>query len=349
MKGRRHHHRQERRPSHGLHRRSKPLQEHQRAAPVSRLSGGRGNPSLGYALAAAAVLLIAALTFTCLQLLGSRHARPDALHDRTAPFESPSPQLSTATPMPSRGAGSAPASSEVLTQQFAGFLESRSSTDGIAVQPVGTESTPIVLGTWVEGPAWSTVKVPLAIAATRENPATTVSSEAAAAITESDNAAAEALWDSLGEPTTAAKKVEAVLAEVGSAPEVQSQRIRPGFSAFGQTVWSIADQARFAAHLACDPNDGQVLELMGQITASQRWGLGNLSDARFKGGWGPGPTGGYLVRQFGIINTPRGSVAIAMAAQPRSGSFDDGIQQLDAMVGWLNDRLDSLPAGRCAP
>ncbi|TRW81252.1 hypothetical protein FK535_17510 [Mycolicibacterium sp. 018/SC-01/001] len=217
------------------------------------------------------------------------------------------------------------------------------------MQPVGTETTPIFFGTWAEGPAWSTVKIPLAIAATRENPATIVSSEVEAAITESDNAAAEALWESLGEPTTAAKKVKAVLAEAGNAPEVQSQRIRPGFSAFGQTVWSLADQARFAAHLACDPDDGQVLELMGQITASQRWGLGNLSDARFKGGWGPDPTGGYLVRQFGIINAPRGLVAVAMAAQPRSGSFDDGIQQLDAMAGWLSDRLDLLPAGRCAP
>ena len=47
-----------------------------------------------------------------------------------------------------------------------------------------------------------------------------------AAITESDNAAAELIWASLGDPVTAAGKVEAVLRQTGDLTTVQSQKVR---------------------------------------------------------------------------------------------------------------------------
>ena len=40
---------------------------------------------------------------------------------------------------------------------------------------------------------------------------------------------------------------------------------------------------------------------MGQVTGDQRWGLGALPDAKIKGGWGPAPSGRYLVRQIAVV------------------------------------------------
>ena len=73
-----------------------------------------------------------------------------------------------------------------------------------------------------------------------------------AAITESDNAAAESIWEGLGDPVTAARKVEDVLKEAGDSTTVQSQKVRPEFTAFGQTYWPLIDQARFLAFAVCD-------------------------------------------------------------------------------------------------
>ncbi|MDN6553067.1 MAG: hypothetical protein L0L28_09920, partial [Corynebacterium flavescens] len=84
--------------------------------------------------------------------------------------------------------------------------------------------------------AWSTSKVPLAIAAHRARVAdpATISS----AITFSDNQAAEQMWQALGAGEEAAAAVGSVLAEAGNgSTRVQPQVTRPGFSAFGQTQW----------------------------------------------------------------------------------------------------------------
>jgi hypothetical protein len=64
--------------------------------------------------------------------------------------------------------------------------------------------------------------------------------------------------------------------------------------------------------------------LMGNVEGDQRWGLGLLPDSRFKGGWGPSLSGDYLVRQMGLVQTSRGMTAVALAAAPASGLFDDG-------------------------
>jgi hypothetical protein len=74
-----------------------------------------------------------------------------------------------------------------------------------------------------------------------------------------------------------------------------------------------------------------------------------LDNTRFKGGWGPDPSGNYLVRQFGLLTTPNGDVAISLAAQATSGTFDDGTQILNKMAGLITKHLDDLPAGHCAP
>jgi hypothetical protein len=134
---------------------------------------------------------------------------------------------------------------------------------GVAISAVGNGQAPITLGDWQSGPGWSAIKVPLAIAALREEDSPTITDTMTAAITESDNAAAESIWQSLGDPVTAAHKVEAVLRETGDPTIVQSQKVRPEFTAFGPTDWSLTDQARFTSTAVCDSRNAPIFALMG--------------------------------------------------------------------------------------
>jgi hypothetical protein len=231
---------------------------------------------------------------------------------------------------------------------FAELETKLNAVTGIAVGAVGGGQAPMTLGHWQSGPAWSTIKVPLVIAALRAQNPPKVTDAMAAAITESDNAAAESVWASLGDPVTAAHKVDAVLRDSGDPTKVQSQKVRPEFSAFGQTDWPLTEQVRFLSVAVCDSANAPIFALMGRVESDQRWGIGSIGGARFKGGWGPSPAGSYLVRQFGILNTPDGMMAVALAAQPASGTFDDGTIALTEMTKWLTAHLGALPAGECA-
>jgi hypothetical protein len=242
-----------------------------------------------------------------------------------------------------------PTAAVTLAADFAQLETRLQAAVGVAVSPVGNGQAPITLGSWKSGPAWSTIKVPLIIAALREGSPPTVTDAMTAAITESDNAAAESIWASLGDPVTAAHKVEAVLRQTGDLTTVQSQKVLPEFTAFGQTDWSLTDQARFTSVAFCDKANAPVFALMGRVVADQRWGIGSVTDAKFKGGWGPSPPGGYLVRQLGVVPAPNGRIAVALSAQPASGKFDDGTAALNEMATWLTAHLAALPAGRCGP
>lgn len=188
-------------------------------------------------------------------------------------------------------------------------------------------------------PAWSTIKVPLAVAALRTDAelAPTVS----AAIRISDNQAAELLWATAGPDA-----VDEVLAEGQAGILVNRERIRPEFSVFGQTAWSVADQARFAAHLPCIAGAGPVLTDMAAVDPAQSWGLGGLAGARFKGGWGPDLAGMYSVRQFGLVPTGAGETAVAITATPGSGAFGDAQAMATAIAQRLGEVAD-LPAAAC--
>jgi hypothetical protein len=237
-----------------------------------------------------------------------------------------------------------------LAADFAQLAGRLNATVGIAVSAVGVGQNPITLGDWQSGPAWSTIKVPLIIAALGQENPPVITAAMRAAITESDNVAAESIWANLGPPVTAADKVQAVLRQ-NSDPNtiVQSQRVRPPFTAFGQTDWPLKQAARFTASAVCNPANAPVFDLMAQVDPEQSWGIGTIPAARFKGGWGPSPTGDYLVRQIGVLTTDRGMIAVALAAEPGSGKFDDGAADLTAIAGWLSAHLASLPVGHCGP
>lgn len=188
-------------------------------------------------------------------------------------------------------------------------------------------------GWWATGVAWSTIKVPLAVAALRDDPSA-AEPLVAKAITESDNPASEQLWSLLGEPAEAARRVQAVLADCGDpGTVVESRRLRPPYTAFGQTQWSLERQASFAAGL----DHTYVLDLMRNLVPRQRWGLAT-KDVAAKGGWGPGVENGYLVRQFGVIAPGRLGVALAADA----ATFEDGVAALGRLTEWLFGRLGDL-------
>jgi hypothetical protein len=232
-----------------------------------------------------------------------------------------------------------PGNTAALISDFRQLQSSVKAAIGIALAPVDGLGVPLSLGAWRKGSAWSTIKVPLVIAALRDEYPPNITDQMRAAITQSDNAAAEAIWASLGDPLTAAGKVDAVLAETGDLTDVQR----------GQTEWSLTQQVRFLSVAACDSRNTSVLTLMGQIEQDQRWGLGTIPGTRFKGGWGPGPPpeGKYLVRQMGLIITPTGTSAVAIAAEPYSGSLTDRIVALNQIAEWLSDHIVMLPSGRC--
>lgn len=211
-------------------------------------------------------------------------------------------------------------------------------TIGIAIATPG-RTEPYSLGQWSSGVAWSTIKVPLAIAALRHD-RPQARNLVVKAITKSDNRASEQLWSQLGDPTDAARRVQAVVDECGDADTVvESRRLRRGYTAFGQTRWTLDRQARFAARLPHIADAATVLDLMSHLTSAHRWGLAAKGVAA-KGGWGPGARGDYLVRQFGVPPTGSGHVGVALAAEARS--FKAGVDALNAMADWLVDHLSAL-------
>ncbi|GAB4710351.1 hypothetical protein MOKP122_45500 [Mycobacterium avium subsp. hominissuis] len=122
---------------------------------------------------------------------------------------------------------------------------------------------------------------------------------------------------------------------------VESRRLRRGFTAFGQTQWSLQRQARFAAELSTIPDAAEVIDMMQRLSPTQRWGLAAKGLAA-KGGWGPGGRGEYLVRQFGVVPTPTGNWGVALAADTHDGVFETGVDVLDTLTDWLLSRLPSL-------
>lgn len=223
---------------------------------------------------------------------------------------------------------------------------------GVTLIPVGADVGQS-FGSLKAGRAWSTLKVPVSLASQRQN-GVAVADQEAKAIMLSDNDAASGLWGSLGSSRNAVDAVTSVLREGHDlATRVSSELDRPK-SYPGYTNWALVDQARFGAHLPCLSGAEPIVRLMSSVAPNQQWGIAKVGRSQgavtaVKGGWGPvsDKQRGYLVRQLGLITTNRGQVAVAMAAIPRSGSFDDGKAMLDRVGAWLSQNMAALPLGHC--
>lgn len=241
---------------------------------------------------------------------------------------------------------------------------------GVAVRPLD-DGDAVLAGDLQSGSAWSTMKVPVIMARYRLAAASGESdaafdSDVVSAITASDNAAVQALFDQIeaaeGGVVGASGYVQQVLADAGDTDTVVNTVAPPGgFSTFGQTQWTLADGTLFYRALAngcVPPRAGarRVLELMGQIEPGESWGLGqtrfpSVQQVLFKGGWGPAPPAGpYTVRQFGIVETPDAhGFVVGLVAIASDGTFASGIDVLDRLAGAVaastSAALAPMPSG----
>lgn len=207
-------------------------------------------------------------------------------------------------------------------------------------------TTTIEAGRTAPEAAWSTSKVPVLIAANRTGAAD--SQLVSSAITYSDNEAAKAAWAALGEGTAAAQATQSVIAEAGdTATQVQSQVTRPEFTAFGQTMWGVGNQAKFMAGVRCVEGAQPIVDAMGVADPAQAYGLRTLPGALMKGGWGPSLAGGYDVRQMGIVQLDGHDVAVALIASSPDGQYASTQKVLTSMAEALAQAETQWPSPAC--
>jgi hypothetical protein len=251
---------------------------------------------------------------------------------------------------PTAGSAAASGSFEQMAAGLSGEV-------GAVIGPPGSSES-ASFGNLRSGSAWSTSKVPIALRVLEDagGPGGLSSSQAEqmrAALTLSDNEAAAALFADLershGGIDGASTAVGEVLREGGDATTQVSTEGRGEFSSYGQTEWSLANQQHFISSLAAGcvagpESSGYVLDLMGEVS-SDSWGLGSAGlPAKWKGGWGPGVDGGYLVRQMGILYVGDQEAAVALAALPADGSFETGQAMATAVAQWLAGQAPSYAA-----
>lgn len=193
-----------------------------------------------------------------------------------------------------------------------------------------------------EEPTWSTVKVPIAIAALRDGASPYLVD---LAIKESDNDAAYALWSHVRwNEGDAGKAVKKLLAEYDSSGELQEP--------FGYSTWLLKDQAVFGSHLPCMPEAGQVYEAMDQIVAWQDNGLDKLPNTRAKGGWGLSEVdNNYTHRQIGVRDTGNGgSLGLAIEVTMPGASAEKAIPALNVLAAGVDSVVtEALDEGALKP
>lgn len=231
---------------------------------------------------------------------------------------------------------------------------------GLVVGAPGSAGPDLSGGAFSTGDAWSTIKVPIAERVLadvggpdRLNP--TQADEIHRAITLSDNDAAAELFADLerwhGGLNGASEAVGEMLRQAGDTETVISTEGRDGFSTYGQTDWSLAGQFRYMAALAGGCISDQagrdyLLGQMAEVGGSDTFGFGAAGfPAEWKGGWGPGADGKYLVRQMGVMDVNGKQVVIAMAAIPDDGAFESGQAMLGHIARWVAAHLAGKVSG----
>jgi hypothetical protein len=178
------------------------------------------------------------------------------------------------------------------------------------------------------------------------------------AITASDNEAAAELFSGLerkhGGLSGASAAVTEVLRRAGDDTTTVSTVGRDGFSTYGQTEWSLPLQHQFVSELVAGcitsaASTDYVLGLMRSVT-SDTWGLGSAGvPALWKGGWGPGTDGRYLLRQMGAMTVGGHQVIVTLAVRPDDGQFVTGQEVASQVAQFLAQHAARYagPAGGC--
>ena len=297
---------------------------------------------------------------------------------------------------PAAGAVTTQADASQLASEFAEFTRSTPGLVSLSVTAAGG-GTPISLtssGADAQSlPAWGTIRLPLALAATRSSGGDTVNSDIQLAVGASDTTAAGNLIQSLGGGLP--DKINSVLSSLGS-PRTHVESASD-YTGLARTPWAVPDQSVFGAHLLCAadrsvvtspmlattstdpassgsvPSTEQAAETTteqasagttaeqvstagggGQSTpARNAWGLQDLAssgDVQFlatHGGWGPADGQRYLARQLALVQTPRGLMSVALAAEPTTDGQDAAMDLAKSVSHWLTEHLGEFGAGFC--
>lgn len=267
---------------------------------------------------------------------------PSSRQSPAVPSPTATPEIDTRTPPPA-GRLDAAALEAALTPVRDRFGDRLA----VAWGPVGEPTNVRAVGATPDIEAWSTIKVPIALAVAAQSDGAASAAQRrqlTLSLTVSDNDAATALWNSLSDPVA---QVRQVLREAGDEHTEPNRGADGNTVAFGLTAWRPADSARFATMLPCADDGDEVLELLGRITPEHQWGLGTVADARFKGGWGVSPHG-YLARQVGIIPRLDGSwVGVAVLAQPDAATHEAATAAVDEAITILVSLLGADDGGDC--
>jgi len=244
-------------------------------------------------------------------------------------------------------------------QAVSSMLASLPGQAGLAVAPPGASEPTISGGSLTSVDAWSTIKVPIVerILADNGGPGGISSSQRSnidAALTLSDNDAAAALFSDLeashGGLQGASDAVGEMLRQAGDNETVISTEGRDSFSTYGQTDWSLNAQNRYMAALAngciSDPaTRDYIFNDMSKVT-SDTWGLGSAGvPAKWKGGWGPGVDGKYLVRQMGTMTVSGKELVVTLAAIPDDGTFESGQAMASSIAQYVASNLSDYVSG----
>ena len=213
---------------------------------------------------------------------------------------------------------------------------------GVAGISVATEHGIINVGSDGRSRAWSTIKVPVAIAAVQQKVGT--ESMVRAAISESSNADAAALWAALGGGAEAAATVDSLLWHYNGVAHtrhtVDEYPDEP--TPIGWIPWTLNGQAGFASRLACIPEADVVWDAMGEIVPWRQDGLGRIAGMHFKGGWSEEEDGlySYTYRQFGALPTEDGLLGVAVIAHPEDGRHVTAERMLDDLADGIGEGVE---------
>lgn len=259
-----------------------------------------------------------------------------------------SPAEDTLTPAPEESPREeAPASYDVRTELRDVVADVEKEFNVRAGVAVADREGTVKAGLRGEEPAWSTVKVPIAIAALRDGASPELVD---LAIKESDNDAAYALWSHVRwTEGDAGSEVTALLEEYGSTGEFEEP--------FGYSTWLLEEQAEFGAHLPCIPEAEQVYDAMDDIVEWQDNGLDKLPNTRAKGGWGLSEyDNGYTHRQIGVRETTasdsskESTVGLAIEVTMPGEYAEEAIPALNVLAAGV-DRVvtEALETGALKP
>lgn len=191
--------------------------------------------------------------------------------------------------------------------------------------------------------AWSTIKVPIALAAERVGKPDQYLIDKG--LKESDNATPWVLWTQIraangGSERKTRLAVSRVTAKSDARPYFP--RTPEGYpTPYGYARWGIEEQARFAATLPCTHKGERVYKAMGDVVDWQSYGLGRIDGMHFKGGWGRHEDGTYTQRQMGVLNVGDGHLGFAIYSyHPGDGTkYLGGEAALDAVAHQLKVML----------